>query len=218
MAAAIVAVLALALSACGGSTPAATGDTDALHVSAPSDPVLGCTYTVNGQISPDLPTGKNPHFASFSPDPSAYAALNSIKKKGGTGAVDNFMLPAGTKLRSGPSSSAPVVGTVAGVDELQLLEPIVWTDSAGQEWLATFIACGGPNLYWAGMKDLQSTNPTAAKTVEKQLTEDRNAPPVTKTDMVSDLPIAITGDGHLNWKDKSIAFTVGRGEIVSGLQ
>jgi hypothetical protein len=172
---------------------------------------------VNGQISQDLPTGKNPHFTSFTPDPSAYAALNSIKQKGGTGAVDNFMLPAGTKLRSGPSSSAPVVGTVAAIDQLQLFEPIVWTDSTGQEWLGTFLACGGSNLYWAGMNDLQKVSPSAASSIKKQLAQDRAAQPVTKTDMVSDLPIVISKSGQVDWKDKSIAFAVARGEIISGL-
>lgn len=213
-----VALLAFAVSACGGGTPATTGTTTAIHVALPSDPVQGCTYTVNGQISPDLPTGKNPHFAAFSPDPSAYAALNSIKKKGGTGAVDNFTLPAGTRLRSGPSSSAPVVGTIAAIDELQLFEPVVWTDSSGQQWLATFIACGGSHLYWAGMDDLQNVNPSAAKSIKNQLAHDRAAQPVTKTDMVSDLPIVLSRSGQLDWKDKSIAFAVARGEVASGLQ
>jgi hypothetical protein len=217
LAAASVALLAIAVSACGGGTPAASGNTNAIKVATPSDPVEGCTYTVNGQISQDLPTGKNPHFAAFTPDPSAYAALNSIKKKGGSGAVDNFMLPAGTKLRSGPSSSAPVVGTVAAIDQLQLFEPIVWTGATGQEWLATFLACGGSNLYWVGMNDLQNVNPAAAASIKKQLAHDRAAPPVTKTDMVSDLPIVISSSDRLNWKDKSVAFGVARGEIISGL-
>ncbi len=216
LAAAGVALLAIAVSACGGS-PTTSGNTNAIKLALPSDPVQACTYTVNGQISQDLPTGKNPHFTSFTPDPSAYAALNSIKQKGGTGAVDNFMLPAGTKLRSGPSSSAPVVGTVAAIDQLQLFEPIVWTDSTGQEWLGTFLACGGSNLYWAGMNDLQKVSPSAASSIKKQLAQDRAAQPVTKTDMVSDLPIVISKSGQVDWKDKSIAFAVARGEIISGL-
>jgi hypothetical protein len=180
--------------------------------------VQGCSYTVNGQVSQAIPTGKNPHFTAFTPDPSAYAALNTIKKKGGTGAVDNFLLPAGTKLRSGPSSSAPVVGTVAATDQLQLFEPIVWTDSTGQEWLATFLACGGSNLYWAGMNDLEAVNSSAGQSIKKQLAQDRAAQPVTKTDMVSDLPIVISGTNQVNWKDKSVAFAAARAEIVSGLQ
>ena len=181
----------------------------------PTDELEGCTYTVNGQIEPSLPTGEHPHFAAFSPDPSAEAAINSIKSKGGTAAVDTFQLPYGTKLRSGPSSSAPVVGKIPGTDQLELFDPIVWTDPAGQKWLATFIACGGRNLYWAGLDDLQATDATAAKTVRIQLAQLRGARPYVQTAKASYLPIVIDSSGHVDWKDKVIPFSVGRSELVS---
>ncbi|MGA3146120.1 MAG: hypothetical protein ABSF33_01450 [Acidimicrobiales bacterium] len=216
-----VTVLALVASACGSGSSSpptssvTTGDTSVVALATPTDELEGCTYTVNGQIDPSLPTGERPHFSAFSPDPSAEAAINSIKSKGGTAAVDTFQLPYGTKLRSGPSSSAPVVGKVPGTDQLELYDPIVWTDSAGQKWLATFIACGGRNLYWAGLADLQATDPTAARTVRTQLAQLRSARPYLQTAKASYLPILIDSSGHVDWKDKVIPFSVGRAELVS---
>jgi hypothetical protein len=177
----------------------------------------GCTYTVNGQVVSYLPTGKNPHFADFSPDPSAESALESMKSKGGTGMVDTIILPTGTKLRSGPSPSAPAVATVATTDQLELYDPILWTDSTGDPWLASFIACGGGKLYWTSLNDLKKTNPASARSLRTQLTQLRNAPPYTSTARASLLPIVISASGQVLWKDKSIAFNVGRAELVSAL-
>jgi hypothetical protein len=211
-----IAAFALLASACSSpSTPG--GDTSAVALQTPNAPVEGCTYTVNGQIESVFPTGKDPHFSSFSPDPSAEAALNSIKSKGGKGAVDTFTFPNGTKLRSGPSSSAPVVGTVPGTDQLELYDPIVWTDSAGSDWLATFIACGGKNLYWVGLNDLQQTNSASAKMIQSQLAELRKARPYTQAATASLLPIVLESSGQVGWKDKAITFAVGRAELASTL-
>ena len=211
-----IAALALAATACGSGSSSPAGNTAAVSVAAPTDPLEGCTYTVNGQVASYLPTGKTPHFAAFSPDPSAEAALNSIKSKGGTGAVDTFQLPGGTKLRSGPSSSAPVVGTVPEADQLQLYDPVVWTDASGQAWLATFIACGGGNLYWAGLDDLHKTDSLAAAMLRNQLVQLQAALPYTQTANASDLPVVLTA-GRLAWKAKGLKFSVGRAELISGL-
>jgi hypothetical protein len=215
-----VVALALVASACSGSPSSSsttTGNTSLVALATPSTPVQGCTYTVGGQVQPYLPTGKNPHFASFSPDPSANAALNSIKTKGGTGAVSSFELPSGTMLRSGPSSSAPVVGTVPSSDQLQVYDPIVWTDATGQYWLAAFLACGGSHLYWVGLDDLQRTNSASAKMVGTELAQLRAAPSYVKTARGSFLPILIDPTGHVVWKDRAIPFDVGRSELTSVL-
>jgi hypothetical protein len=216
-----VTALALMASSCSGGSASppkssvTTGDTSPVALATPTNVLEGCTYTVDGQIDPSLPTGKDPHFAAFSPDPSAEAAINSIKSKGGTAAVDTFVVPYGSKLRSGPSSSAPVVGKIPGTDQLELYDPIVWTDSSGQKWLATFVACGGRNLYWVGLDDLQATDATAAKTIRTQLAQLRGARPYLQTAKASYLPILIDRSGHVDWKDTAIQFTVGRSELVS---
>jgi hypothetical protein len=209
-----VAALALVASACSSSSSNPPTSTSVVAVAAPADPLQGCTYTVNGKAG-SFPAGKTPNFAAFSPDPSAEAALTSIKAKGGTGAVDTFELPGGTKLRSGPSGSAPVVGTVPGLDQLQLYDPIVWTDPAGREWLATFIACGGRNLYWAGLDDLHKTDSLTAAMLRSQLAQLRAARPYTQTAMASDLPLVLGPSGQLRWKDKAITFSVGRSELIT---
>ena len=97
-----------------------------------------------------------------------------------------------------------------------MYDPIVWTDSAGQKWLATFIACGGRNLYWAGLADLQATDPTAARTVRTQLAQLRSARPVPcRRARRRTCLILIDSSGHVDWKDKVIPFSVGRAELVS---
>lgn len=209
-----VGALALVASACGSSPSTSPSVTSVVALAPPTDPLQGCTYTVNGQVG-SYPEGEAPHFATFSADPAAEAALKSIKSKGGTGVVDTLELPGLTKLRSGPSGSAPVVGTVPALDQLQLYDPIVWTDPAGQEWLATFIACGGPHLYWAGLDDLEKTDSLAAAMLRNQLAQLRTAGPYTQTAMASDLPIVLDTSGHLGWKAKAIMFGVGRSELVS---
>ncbi len=207
-----VAALALVASACSNGPSTSSGSSFA--PAQPTDPLVGCTYTINGQVQSYLPTGRNPHFAAFSPDSSAESALHSIKTKGGTGIVDTFILPAGAELRSGPSPSAPVVGKISETDELQLYDPILWTDSAGGQWLASFIACGGRNLYWVSLADLQKTNPAFAKGLRSQLTQLRTARPYPETAMASLLPIVINTSKEVVWKDRSITFNVGRAELA----
>lgn len=214
-----VASLALVASACSNGSPTSSGSPNSktITLALPTDPLEGCTYTVNGQVVPYLPTGETPHFAAFSPDPSAEGALDSIKSKGGTGMVDSPILPAGTKLRSGPSRSAPVVGTVSNSDQLDLFDPILWTDSTGDQWLASFIACAGRNLYWMSLDDLQKTNPAFAKVLRGELTQLRAAAPYPKTAMASLLPIVINRSRQVVWKDKVVPFNVGRAELVSAV-
>ena len=220
-AAAVIAVLACLVSACGSGASNAsapvTGNTSPVSLAVPTDQLLGCTYTVNGQVPSYLPSGLAPHFAAFSPDPSANAAVHQIKSKGGSGIVQSFVLPNGTKLRSGPSVSAPVVGTVGGVQEVQLYDPVLWTDSGGNDWLAFFLACGGGNLYWAGLDDLKKTSPSTAGALSSQLAQLRSAPPYTKTARASLLPIVVDPANRLSWKDRVIPFDVGRGELISAL-
>jgi len=206
--------LALVASACSGGAVSSGG---AISLRLPTDPLQGCTYTVNGQVASYLPTGLDPHYASFSPDPSAESALGSIKSKGGTGIVDIVILPAGVKLRSGPSLSAPAVATVGERDQLELYDPILWTDAMGDRWLASFVACGGGKLYWTSLDDLQKTNPGAAQLLRTQLVQLRNAPPYSRTARASLLPIVINSSSQVVWKDRSVAFNVGRAEVVSAV-
>jgi hypothetical protein len=186
-------------------------------VAPPEAPVENCTYTVNGQISPELPTGLDPHFAAFSPDASATEAIGSIKKSGGTAIIDSFILPAKTKLRSGPSTSAPVVGTVSTVDELEVIAPVLWTDSSNHRWLGFFIACGGKEPYWMGLEDLRETSPEVANAIGDQLDELEKAAPYTSTGEASTLPIIVGPGNVLQWKDPRVIPAVGRGELTSAI-
>jgi hypothetical protein len=208
----VVATLTFVVSACSNGASPPT-----VALALPTDQLLGCTYTIDGQVQSYQATGETPNFAAFSPDPSAEAAIDSIKRKGGTGVVGSYQFPARTKLRSGPSLSAPVVGTISDTAQLQLYDPILWTDSSGDEWLASFIACGGKNLYWTSLDDLQKTDPAAAKTLRGELAQLRKAAPYTQTAMASLLPIVINSTRNVVWKDKVIPFDVGRAELVSRL-
>jgi hypothetical protein len=216
-----MALLALGTAACssGGSSSSTTAGatTSVSTVDPPVAPVEDCTYTVNGQISTDLPTGLNPHFAAFEPDPSATAAIHSIAERGGTGIVDSFILPGKTMLRSGPSTTAPVVGTVPKNDELEVIAPVLWTDSSHDRWLGFFIACGGKQPYWASLADLRRTAPTVATTIGAQLDHLETAAPYTTTGLASTLPILVGPGDVLEWKDSHLAPAVGRGELTSAL-
>ena len=41
---------------------------------------------------------------------------------------------------------------------IQVAEPVVWTDATGGKWLAFFLSCGGPALYWVSVDSLEHQN------------------------------------------------------------
>jgi hypothetical protein len=213
-----VVAIALLAAACSGGTTSASSTTVAAasgtSFSPPLTEVQGCTYTVNGKISPYLPTGVSPHVAPFSADPSATSAFQSIRRRGGTGAVFSFTLPGRTELRSGPSTSAPVVLTVPATDQVEAYDPVLWTDASHHRWLGFFLACGGKVPYWAGLQDLRRTSPSTATATASLLATLASAAPYTTTGKESTLPIVVGPSGVLLWKDPRVQFSVGRGEMT----
>jgi hypothetical protein len=183
-------------------------------VTAPDFTLSGCTFEVNNSIPQGEPTGLKPNFASFTPDASAGVALASIKKNGGKAMVDSAGLPSGTKLYAGPDRSSQVVGTIPSGKSLLLSEPVVWTGSNGETWLATFIECGGPNLYWASLDQIKQVSSGEAATLSsliKQLAAVQ--PPYPKSDQASLVRVDVVGH-NLAWNTSQITFPVARGQLV----
>ncbi len=211
---------ALALAACGGgssstgTTAATSGSTDSV-VTPPAFTLQGCTYVLDGKVPTGEPTGLKPHFPSFSPDPSARAALRTIKGHGGTAMVDGVTLPAATNLYAGPDTSGTKVGTIPSDQSILAAEPVVWTDSSGHKWLAFFLSCGGKNLYWVSVSELATQNPSAGDSLASLITELATAPPYTKSGQASLLPVVVNNDHTLVFANPKVTFDVGRGELVS---
>jgi hypothetical protein len=172
-----VAAVAVSVSACGGGSSA--GTTSGL-VTAPDFALQGCTFTVNNSVPVGEPTGLKPTFAPFSPDSSANAAVKAIEEHGGTALVDSAGVPSGATLYSGPSQSAAVVGTVPSGQSILLAEPVIW-HSGTDTWLAFFLQCGGPNLYWASLANIEKVSPSAATDLTTLLADLEHAPPYSKS-------------------------------------
>ncbi len=213
-------LVALTVAACGGgssstgTTAATSGSTDSV-VTPPAFTLQGCTYVLDGKVPTGEPTGLKPHFPSFSPDPSARAALRIIKGHGGTAMVDGVTLPAGTTLHAGPDTSGTKVGTIPSGQSILAAEPVVWTDSSGHTWLAFFLSCGGDNLYWVSLSELAKQNPSIGESLASLVSELAKAPPYTKSGQASLLPIVVDDEHHLVFADPKVTFSVGRGELVS---
>lgn len=184
--------------ACGSSTPSASANE--LVVKAPSFTLQGCTYVLDGTVPAGEPQGVQPHFSSFSPDPSATAALQSMKEHGGQALVNGFIIPGGTALYAGPDTSQPSLGTIPSNYAILAAEPIIWKTDAGKTWIAFFLSCGSQNLYWASLDQIQRQNPTAAESITPLITKD------------SLTPIAIANE-TFGWKDPKLTFIIGRGEM-----
>ena len=210
----LAALTPVLVAACGGGPPSSTGATDpAAVVTAPALTQQGCTYTVHGSVPAGEPHGINPRFAPFAPDASATSALRSIAARKGTAMVDGTGVPAGTPLRSGPAPSAPVVAKVPAGDSVLVAEPVVWTSPSSGVWLAFFLACGGPNLYWAGVGDITHVSRAAGNAVTSLLAELAKAPPYTTSYQASLLPVTVTA-GHLAWTSPAVHLVVGRGMVI----
>jgi hypothetical protein len=209
---ALLVTSAAVLTACGGGS-SATGSSGL--VTAPDFSLQGCTFTVNGSIPPGEPQGLKPSFPAFSPDPSANAAVTSIEEHGGTALVDGAGVPPGATLYAGPDRSGTVIGTVPSGQSILLAEPVIWR-SDGDTWLAFFLQCGGPNLYWASLDEIKQVSPTTARDLTTTLSELKGAPPYSQSHQASFETVAIK-DRSLVWTDSSIPFPVGRGQLIQSL-
>jgi hypothetical protein len=214
LAIAVTVAIGAAATGCGGSSGGATQTSEASLIQPPKLTIQGCEYLVNNAIPPGEPKGSKPPFSAFRPDPSAIAALQQLKAHGGTGMVDGFTLPAGTVLFTGPSTNAARAGVVAPANSVLLADPVVWTDSSGGYWLASFMICGGNNVYWLSVDQLLTQNPTFGKTVSDAIATLRTAPPFTKTGMISLLPIVIDGMHRFAWVAPNLAFQPARAQYL----
>jgi hypothetical protein len=188
--------------ACGSSSTSAP--TSKIVVKAPGFVLQGCTYVLNGTVPAGEPEGVQPHFSTFSPDSAATSALETMKEHGGSALVNGFLIPGGTHLYAGPDTSQPSVGTVPSNYAILAAEPVIWKDSSGGTWAAFFVSCGGQNLYWMSLKQVERQNPQAASSITPLVTKD------------SLEPIRIT-DQNFAWKSSKLTFIIGRGELIGHL-
>jgi hypothetical protein len=187
----------ISAAACGSSS---SPPADAVAVVAPDFVLQGCTYVLDGTVPAGEPDGVQPRFSSFAPDAAAQSALRSIKEHGGSAVVNGFMIPGGTQLYAGPDTSQPSVGTVPSNYAILAAEPVVWQDQKGDTWLAFFLSCGGKNLYWVSLDQMNHRNPQAAGQI---------TPLITKA---SEKPINVS-DRNFGWKDSTLTYIIGRGEL-----
>ncbi len=190
--------LALGAAACGSSSP--TVPANELVVTAPDFTLQGCTYVLDGTVPAGEPEGVQPHFASFSPDPTATAVLEAMKKDGGVALANGFIIPGGIHLYAGPDTSQPSVGTIPSNYAILVAEPVIWKTDSGKTWIAFFVSCGSKNLYWVSLRQIQDQNPVAAESI---------TPLITKNSLV---PIAISNQNFV-WKHSKLTFIIGRGEL-----
>jgi hypothetical protein len=167
-------VAASVLAACGSSGSTSGEDT---LVRPPPIQLQGCTYAPTGSIPSGEVTGVMPKYASFSPDAAATSALTSIEEHGGTALTDSFTLAGGVPLFAGPDATRPRVGTVPQNYAVTVGNPVVWKGSAGDQWIAFFLACGGPNLYWTSVDEIASADPQNAPVSDQIRTSIRQAAP-----------------------------------------
>ena len=210
--------LAIVGAACGGASgTAGTVGTTASEFALIQPPKLdldGCQYLVNNVVPPGEPKASKAPFASFSPDQSAIDALQHMKAHGATGMVDGFTVPAGTVLFSGPSATAAHAGVVQPSNSILIADPILWTDGAGKDWLAFFVICGGNNLYWLSVDQVNHQNPTVGRLLTRSIAQLRAAQPYTKTGMISVLPVVIDGNHRFAWVAPDIQFQPARSQYL----
>jgi hypothetical protein len=171
---------------------------------------------IDGKVLPDELPGIKPTFPQSQPDAAADEAIASIRAHGGSAMVGSFLLPLGTKLYNGPDTTQPPVGVVSSTDEFYVYEPVVWRDHSGKSWLASFVACGGPNLYWVSVDQVDTKMPSGPGSLSSTLAEFRKAPPYTQTGKGSLLSIKIDRTDHFVFDDPRVTFAIGRGQIVTG--
>lgn len=200
--AALVAVAAfgLGIAACSSSATSGSSTTSEPDVvTAPDLAFDGCTYAPNGKIPAGEPAGIRPHFAAFSPDSAARSAEESMRAHGGGVLVNGFILPNGTELHAGPDLSGSV-GVVPSHYAILVAEPVVWKSGSGDTWIAFFVACGGPNLYWVSLDQMRQKNPAVVKGITVLLSTEK-------------LEAFAVSDGHLVLKSSGLNLVIGRAEL-----
>ena len=213
-AAAVAMVLVAGVAAACGSgsstTTTTTGSaTTAAIVQPPPLTLQGCNYVINGVVPPGMSTGMQPPFPKFAADQAAVSALQHIKDHGGKALVDGFVIPAGTKLYAGPDASGAPVATIAHPGSLLIAEPVLWTTGSGRRWLATFLACGGPNLYWIDVSQTALADKAAGTQIADSVAAALAATPTASG--ISAQPITIDAQHHFAWSTTLVHFAIGRG-------
>ena len=210
---ALALVLVAASSAACGSGSSTTTTTASARtasiVKPPNLPLQGCNYVINGIVPPGMSTGIQPPFPKFAADQAAISALQNIQKHGGKALVDGFVIPSGTKLYAGPDSSAAPVATIPSPGSILVAEPVLWTTTSGQQWLATFLACGGPNLYWIDVAQIKKANANSGTMIANSIATARAAVPTASG--ISVQPIVIDADKQFAWATTLVKFAIGRG-------
>jgi hypothetical protein len=151
-----------------------------------------------------------PPFPAFTPDAAAASAVSSIRAHGGTGLVDGFTIPAGTALYAGPDHAAAPVATVPSGSSLIVAEPVLWRTSTGARWLATFLACGGPSLYWIDLHQVAAADAGAAREIDASIATASAAS--TSATGVSTGRITVGPDHRFAWVSPTVTYAIGRGE------
>lgn len=201
--------------ACGGGSATPAALSTAKIVSVPPVPVQGCAYVLNGQVPTGEYTGTQPSWPAWSPDAAAVAALASIKARGGTGLVYGFSFPTGTHLYAGPDTGR-IVATVPQGSSVATSEPVLWATHGGARWLAFFIACGGPNLYWVSLQQLATVSASQAAADQNAINGLLSAKPYQPmtNPRASALPIVIQR-GQFTWKDPAVQLVIARGQLLN---
>ena len=201
------AVLAgLLLAACSSPSSSSPDSAGPSVVLAPSVQLQGCTYSSGGTVPPDQPAGVQPHYASFAPDAAATAALEGIKRHGGSALLGSFNLTGGVPLYAGPDTGGQKVGTIPDNYAMTVAQPVVWTDPSGDHWFAFFLACGGDNLYWTSPGAMTKADPQLSSTAEVLAADVREAAAASPTQLPA---IGIDGSRHFYWKSAKVPYTVG---------
>lgn len=215
---AALALAAFVLTACGGGSTAATTTTGASSAPAlvkPPDLTLqGCNYVINGTVPAGASNGTQPPFTLTGPDRAGEAALRGIKARGGTGLVSGYTLPPGVKLFAGPDAGSNPVATIPGARSLFVADPVLWTAASGARWLASFVACGGPGLYWIDVAQIGQVDRTVGQSVTRSIAALTAAAPYPASGTPSSLPITITAQQQFAWVDPAVTFAIGRGQYL----
>ena len=216
LAIAAVAVVSVCAAACGtsSSTPTATAAATATAKAVVDPPDLtlqGCNYEIDGTVPAGMSQGIQPPFPSFVPDQAALDALDHIAVHGGSGLVTGFTIPAGTELYAGPDATQSPVATISSGRSILVAEPVLWTGAGGRLWLATFVACGGPHLYWIDVAQIQKVDHDAWTQITDSITTARQTSP-TAAGQERILPVVITAKHQFAWGTDAVDFAIGRGE------
>ena len=212
--------VAVGLAACSsgsstGSTSTTAGaSTTAVLVKPPDLALQGCNYVINGSVPAGEPSGIQPPFTLSGPNAAGQAALAHIAAHGGTGLVNGYLLPSGTKLYAGPDQGSAPVATISAARSLFVADPVLWTTGSGAQWLASFVACGGSGLYWIDVAQVTAVNKSVGLGITKSIATLKAAAPYPGSGTPSALPITINAKKQFAWVNPAVTFAVGRGQYL----